>query len=59
LFIDKGVAKIARQLGFDYAEAVVRTPVVFSEIGSGDLTTRLGNDGRRQASNSGRARLSP
>lgn len=26
LSIDKGVAKIARQLGFDYAEAVVRTP---------------------------------
>jgi Rad4 beta-hairpin domain 3 len=23
-FIDKGAAKIARQLGFDYAEAVVR-----------------------------------
>ena len=25
-FTDKGVAKIARQLGFDHAEAVVRTP---------------------------------
>src|SRR6266851_8026833 len=25
LFTDKGVAKIARQLGFDHAEAVVRT----------------------------------
>ena len=26
LFTDKGAAKVARQLGFDHAEAVVRTP---------------------------------
>ena len=26
LFTDKGAAKIARQLGFEHAEAVVRTP---------------------------------
>ena len=48
LFTDKGTANIARQLGFDHAEAVVRTTtIISSEMGSGDLTHagRRGNCG--------------
>jgi len=57
LFTDKGAAKIARQLGFDHAEAVVRTPSRPPKLATAILPDP--GTGARPASNSGRARRSP
>lgn len=51
LFTDKGAAKIARQLGFDHAEAVVR--ILYQKLAAAILPHTLGT---RQVSNSGKGR---